>query len=618
MKTVNLVDLFHRQVVKGRDAVALRHRRDGLWHSISWKRWEELATAVASGLLSLGLEKGDTVALLARNSGSWLIADVGVLMAGGVPVPIPLGLTEEELAHVLQDSRARVVLVDCPYYLSKLMRAGAGKPLGFEKVLLLNDECIIPSGANKGDLLSLGDLFEKDLPSWLISFDEFLVYGDEQTPRFLSTLEALREADIRENDPALVIYTSGTTGVPKGVLLSHGNILFEIDRIGEVVPVDETDEQLLFLPLSHILGNVVYKTIFRTGSRLAIGEGVQRLLENTREINPTYMTAVPAFCEKLADRITALVRDDSDVPSFVFDWARRVRSTEAQTKHGLLSVRGALGMAKRVVAERVVLQDLRRVVGTRLRFMICGGAHLSPDVGRYLHTLGIPVLEGYGLTETTAATHVNRFDDPAYGTVGLPLRGVRCRIGDEGEVQVRGPNVMLGYLNDEEATKAAFTPDGWFRTGDLGTIDESGRLSVTGKAKNLIVTSSGRNIAPSKIEAHLRKSPLIKQAIVFGDNRPFLVALVVLDEAKVRERLGAQLDPAANIRALARDPEVFRVIEQEVETATRDLPRFSHVSRVAILPRDLGAERGELTETLKFRRDTIYANFSDLIDSFYV
>lgn len=616
MKTVNLVDLFHRQVVKGRDAVALRHRRDGLWNTISWLRWEELGTSVAAGLLSFGLEKGDSVALLARNSGSWMISDVGILMAGGVPVPVPLGLAEEELAHVLEDCNARVVICDCPYYLSKLMRACVAKPPGFDKVLLLNDECIIPSGPNKGDLLSLADLFEKDVPSWLVDFDEFLVYGEEQVPRFRATLEGLREADIRENDPALVVYTSGTTGIPKGVLLSHGNVLFEIDRISEIIPVDETDEQLLFLPLSHILGNVVYKTIFRTGSRLAVGEGVQRLLENTREINPTYMTAVPAFCEKLADRITAMVRDDSGMPSFVFDWARRVRSEE--NRHGLVSLRGAIGLAKRVVAERVVLQDLRRVVGTRMRFMICGGAHMSPDVGRYLHSLGIPVLEGYGLTETTAATHVNRLDDPRYGTVGLPLRGVRCRIADDGEVQVRGPNVMLGYLNDDAATQEALTDDGWFRTGDLGSIDAEGRLSVTGKAKDLIVTSSGRNLAPSKIEAHIRQSPLIKQAVVFGDNRPFLVALIVIDEARVRERLGAQLDPEANARALARDPEVFRVIEQEVEVATRDLPRFSHVARIAVLPRDLGPEHGEITQTLKLRRSTIYANFAELIESFYV
>lgn len=616
MKKDNLVRLFRRQSWKQRDAVAIRHRRDGLWQSISWKHWEDDATAVASGLLSLNVKPGDTVGLLSRNCGAWLVSEVGILMAGAVPVPIPIGLTEAELGHVVRDSRARTVLVDAPHNLVRLQRAVQGSDFPFEKVIVFDDEGIVPAGERKGDVYGLSELFPTGDPPWLVRFDEFLEYGREQQPRFHDELERLREAALCPEDPALVIYTSGTTGVPRGVVLSHGNLLFEIERLAEAIPIDETDEQLLFLPLSHILGNVVCKSAFLTGSRIAIGEGVPHLLENIREVNPTYMTTVPLFCEKLVERVSSIARERGLLGGLTFDWARSVSDT-GRRRRGASGLGGLLDKVQGAVAEQLVLKDLRRIMGSRLRFLISGGAHLSPGVGEFLHSIGIPVLEGYGLTETTAATHVNRPDAPEYGSVGLPLRGVDCRIAADGEIQVRGGNVMQGYFHDEAGTREVFTADGWFRTGDVGVMDETGRLTVTGKAKDLLVTSNGRNISPSKIESVLRHSPYVRQAVVFGDNRPFLVALVVLDEEATREFARGHAIEATDLAALARNPDVYRLIEQEIENRCRDLPAFERVRKFALLPRDLSAEAGEVTQTLKLRRDVIGKTYAALIESFY-
>jgi len=616
MKNDNLVRLFRRQAWKQRDAVAIRHRRDGLWQSVSWKHWEEQATCVAAGLMALGLKAGETVAVLSHNCGAWLVSDVGILMAGGVPVPVPVGLTEAELGHVVRDSRARLVLVDAPHNLVRLQRAVAGAELPFDKVVVFDDEGIVPAGERKGDVYGLVEIFPSGDPSWLVRFDEFLEYGGEQLPRFRDELDRLREGVLNRETPALVIYTSGTTGVPRGVQLSHGNLLFEIERLAEAVPIDENDEQLLFLPLSHILGNVVYKATFLTGSRIAIGEGVAHLLENIREVNPTYMTTVPLFCEKLVERISAVARERGLLGGLTFDWARSVSDT-GRRRRGSTGVGALFGKVQGAVAEQLVLKDLRRIMGSRLRFLISGGAHLSPVVGEFLHSIGIPVLEGYGLTETTAATHVNRPDTIDYGSVGLPLRGVECRIAPDGEIQVRGGNVMQGYFNDPGATAEAFTPDGWFRTGDVGLIDEAGHLTVTGKAKDLLVTSNGRNISPSKVEGVLRNSPFIRQAVVFGDNRAFLVALIVLDEEASREYARGRGIEAVDLAALARNPDIYRLIEQEIEGRCRDLPAFERVRKFALLPRDLSIEAGEVTQTMKLRRDVIGKTYAPLIESFY-
>ncbi len=616
MKNDNLVRLFRRQAWKQRDAIAIRHRRDGLWQTVSWKRWEDEATAVASGLMALGLKPGETVGVLSHNCGAWLVSDVGVLMAGGVPVPVPVGLTEAELGHVARDSRARIVLVDAPHNLVRLQRAVSGGDFPFDKVVVFDDEGIVPAGERKGDVVGLSELFPGGDPAWLVRFDEFLEYGREQLPRFHDELERLREAGLSAETPALVIYTSGTTGVPRGVVLSHGNLLFEIERLAEAVPIDENDEQLLFLPLSHILGNVVCKSAFLTGSRIAIGEGVPHLLENIREVNPTYMTTVPLFCEKLVERISAVARERGLLGGLTFDWARSVSDT-GRRRRGAKGFGGLLDKVQGAVAEQLVLKDLRRIMGSRLRFLISGGAHLSPEVGEFLGSIGIPVLEGYGLTETTAATHVNRPDAPVYGSVGTPLRGVECRIAPDGEIQVRGGNVMQGYFNDAGATAEAFTADGWFRTGDVGVMDQTGRLTVTGKAKDLLVTSNGRNISPSKVESVLRNSPFVRQAIVFGDNRPFLVALIVLDEEAAREFARSRAIDATDLASLARNPDVYRLVEQEVESRCRDLPAFERVRKFALLPRDLSTEAGEITQTMKLRRDVIGKAYASLIESFY-
>jgi len=616
MKKDNLVRLFRRQAWKQREAVAIRHRRDGLWQSISWKRWEDEATAVASGLLALGLKPGETVGLLSHNCGAWLVSEVGVLMAGGVPVPIPIGLTEAELGHVMTDSHARMVLVDAPHNLVRLQRAVAGAELPFDKVVVFDDEGIVPAGERKGDTYGLTELFPVGDPAWLVRYDEFLEYGREQLPRFQDEIDRLREATLTPETPALVIYTSGTTGVPRGVVLTHGNLLFEVERLAEAVPIDESDEQLLFLPLSHILGNVVCKSAFLTGSRIAIGEGFPHLLENIREVNPTYMTTVPLFCEKLVERISAVARERGLLGGVTFDWARSVSDTGRRRREtkGLGAI---FDKVQGAVAEQLVLKDLRRIMGSRLRFLISGGAHLSPAVGEFLGSIGIPVLEGYGLTETTAATHVNRPDAPEYGSVGLPLRGVECRIAADGEIQVRGGNVMQGYFHDEGATAEVFTPDGWFRTGDVGVMDEHGRLTVTGKAKDLLVTSNGRNIAPSKVESALRNSAYIRHAIVYGDNRPFLVALIVLDEEAAREYARTRAIDATDLPSLARNPDIYRLIEQEIDGRCRDLPAFERVRKFAILPRDLSGESGEITQTMKLRRDVIGKTYASLIESFY-
>jgi long-chain acyl-CoA synthetase len=616
MKPSNLSSLFHQQVRAQRDARALRHRRDGLWQTLTWTRWDELSSAIAAALVSLGVDAGDTVGILSRNSGAWLLTDIGVLKAGAVPTPFPLGMTQEDLTFVVKDSGARVVFVENPYYLQKLLTPYEGAEVPFDKVVLFENECTVPSGVQKGDTLLVSDLFKGSLPSWLVEFDDLLVHGDEQLTRYEERLVALRDRELGPSDPAMVCYTSGTTGLPKGVVLSHGSFLFEVERIAEVVPLGPRDEQLLFLPLSHILGNVTYKSILLTGSRLAIGAGFTRLLEDIREVNPTYLTGVPIFCEKLVERIKASMRGHRGVSGLVFDWARGVssRATQEREAGGLLSQIASRG--QQFVAEQLVTKEVSEIVGSRLRFLICGGAHLNPATGRFLESLGVHVLEGYGLTETTAASHLNRPGDVELGTVGPPLRGVECRVSPEGEIQLRGENLLLRYHNDPEGTAAAFTKDGWYRTGDVGSIRPDGRLVVTGKAKNLIVTSNGRNIPPMKIERLLLRSPFIRQAAVFGDNRPFLVALVVPELAAIHQALPGQHE-GSELHDVVIDDEVRRLLEEAIEENCRELPSFERVKGFALLPRDLTSEDGDVTATHKLRRGAIYNKYEALIEELY-
>jgi long-chain acyl-CoA synthetase len=618
MKAENLVSQFHSQAMRRGDAHAFRYKRGPKWHWVSWKRWREHAEAVAAALLSMGLEQGEPVGILSRNSGPGLILDLGILMAGGVPTPIPSGLAEAELKHVLGHAGARFLAVENPYRLRRLLTLHHGQ-MPFDKVILMEDQASVPDGDREAGALTLGEALGGLEPTWLVTFEEFLLHGEEQLERFGPRLDALQRHGLTPKSPAMLLYTSGTTGVPKGVLLSHGNFLFELERLQEALPIGAEDEQLLFLPLSHVLGQVVCKSIWFTGSRLALGEGVPHILDNIHDVDPTYVATVPSFLEKLVHRVNAMLREQGGLSTALFDWAcdvsRRQRTREARPES---LVETLVERGKFLVADQLVLKESRAVLGGRMRLLICGGAHLPRHVGEFLHSLGVTVVEGYGLTETTAATHLNRPEGPRFGTVGPALRGVECRLGPDGEVQIRGDNVMLGYHRDQAATREAFTEDGWLRTGDQGVLDADGVLTVTGKLKALIVLSNGRNVPPARVEDRLRRSPYLSQVLVFGDNRPYLVALVVLDEEKVRACARERHWSAATLEELVSSPDVFRLVERELEQQMRDLPEAERVKRFAILPRPLSVEEGELTETQKPRRDAVFHRHKALIDSFYL
>ena len=571
--------------------------RGGAIQGMSSKEVFERVRDLSLGLSAIGLSRRDRIAVISESRPEWMLTDLAVVTAGAVTVPVYPTLSAAQARYILQDCGARIAVVSTRAQLEKIQEVRHQLP-SLEAVVVMEAE----SGTSSPSVLTLDEL------------------ANRGHARMTSAWGAGREfrdgaREVRPEDLATIIYTSGTTGEPKGVMLTHGSLVANMYAGAEALDVQQDDVALSFLPLSHAFERMVTYVYLLRGVTLVFAESLDTIARDVGAVRPTIFTGVPRVYEKLQARIVEKGQSGSAAKAALFRWAVRVAMARGRTvlrgkqPGPLLSLKAAL-------ADRLVFSKIRGGVGGRLRYLVSGSAPLPVAVAEFFYGVGLRIIEGYGLTETAPILTVNPPAAPRAGTVGKAVAGVELRIAADGEILARGPNVMSGYFNKPEAT-ADVISDGWFHTGDIGTIDADGYLAITDRKKDLLVTSGGKKIAPQPIENVLKQSPLVAEAVVLGDRRKYAAALIVPEFAALERRLKDLGRPPADRPELVKRPDVVALYQEIVDGLNRDLSQFERVKRIAILPREFSMESGELTPSLKVKRKVVEEKWRDQIEALY-
>jgi len=568
-------------------------KRDGAWQEISWQELRDIVRHVARGLLTLDLQAGDRVAILSDSRAEWVQCDLGIMAAAGITVPIYASSTPDQAAYILQNSGATAMFIDTSAQLDKILAVRDQVPTLKHIVMIVDN----PPGDDES-ILTLADLIQR---------------GRDDADQ-----EAVLEERLQGLTPqheATYVYTSGTTGPPKGVVQTHGNHLFMMESGSAVADIGEGDVNLLFLPLAHSFARFESFLGFYQGWTTAFAESIEALSQNMREVRPMLVLSVPRVYEKVYASVQAGAAG-SAVKQAIFNWCvgvgRQASRLQQQGQPLPLGLR-----LKQGLAHRLVFHKLHDALGGRLRYFVSGGAPLAREIAEFFHAAGLLILEGYGLTETCPALTANRHDNYRFGTVGLALPGVELRLDDDGEIQARGPNIARGYYQRPEATAEVFLDDGWFATGDIGEIDADGFLRITDRKKDLLVTAGGKNVAPQNIENLLKGDPLISQAMVYGDRRPFLTAVLTLDmeaATSYARELGISGETAAE---LADNPQVRTLLEGRVERVNQRLAPYETIKKFVIAREDFTEASNELTPTLKVKRQVVTQKYQEELDALY-
>lgn len=590
-------ELIKKNAVKFADLTALRYKKESQWVSLSYANFYERILMTARGLRKVGVCAGDRVAIFSENRAGWVIADLGIQAIRGISVPIYATNTPEQAAYVLNHAGCKVVFVSSRMQYNKLLKIRDQIPevetvIAFERFL--------------GDKsLPVHTLYQLSEISHSIS-------GEERE-------ELEGEIDqIKSEDLVTVIYTSGTTGVPKGVMLTHHNVVFDawygMKMLGGLNPGEVF---LSFLPLSHILERTAgYYAPLMSGCTMAFAESVEKVVENIVEVRPTAMVSVPRLFEKIYSRIYENVHLSSPLKKRMFHWAVEVGRDYVYKRYIHKQPLGLTGIRFQL-ADRLVFSKIRQRFGGRLRFFLSGGAPLDKTINEFLWIIGIPTFEGYGLTESSPAVTLNSPGFIRFGSVGKTLEFTEVRLEDDGELLVRGPQIMRGYYRDEEAT-AATIQDGWLRTGDIARIDEDGYVFIIDRKKELIVTAGGKNIAPQPLENELKLDKFISQAFVFGDRKAYLVALVTANIERLIEFAQQEKIDYIDLEELASSAKVHKLFSERISLVNEKLPPYETIKKFVVLARDFSVEGGELTPTLKLRRKVIYEKHKDKIERLYL
>ena len=585
-----LPGIFRRTVQKAGSRPYLGEKVDGAFRFQTYAEVQEKVHRFACALIELGLEPGDRVANFSNNRPEWPMTDLGSAHAGCVHVPIYSTMNQGDLGYILQDSGARVVVVARQEHYDKVRAVEKDCP-DLQHVVVI-EPCTGPS--------------TKRLWTW----QELLDLGAAHLERHASEMEK-RIAALRASDVCSLVYTSGTTGRPKGAMLMHGNFASNSASVARWIEASPEDVELSFLPLSHVFERAAYYVVTTGGGSIGYARSIDTVAEDMLLLRPTFIPSVPRLFEKIHARV---LEQSHGAKGAILAWALGVGKAFREAR-----IQGrvpAFLKVQHALAHKLVFSKIHARTGGRVRCFFSGGAPLRRDVGEFFLNAGFTIVEGYGMTETSPVLSVNPLGEPRVGTVGRILPGVEVRIADDGEILARGPNVMRGYFNRPEATAEVLEPDGWMHTGDVGRFDADGYLVITDRKKELLVLSNGKNVAPQPLEQQLKASPWIEQAVVIGDNRNFVSALLVPVFQRLEEWAREQGLPEDRA-ALAGHEKVKALLMGEVETACREFSNFEKVKKIAILTRELSMDHGELTPTLKVKRRVVNERFSREIEEMY-
>ncbi|MFF3498048.1 AMP-dependent synthetase/ligase [Streptomyces sp. NPDC003247] len=608
----SVAGLFLERVAATPDAEAYRYPVPGPagqgpddWKSLSWAQSAERVYAIAAGLIELGVRPEQRVALASSTRIEWILADLGIMCAGAATTTVYPQTNAEESAYILSDSESRVLIAEDAAQLAKAVEKRAELP-DLTHVVVVD-----PAG-----------LESVETADWILTLDELEKRGAarlEQDPRLIEE----RVGAITRDQLATLIYTSGTTGRPKGVRLPHDNWSYMAKAIAATGLVTADDVQYLWLPLAHVFGKVLTSGQIEAGHVTAVDGRVDKIIENLPVVQPTYMAAVPRIFEKVYNGVAAKARAGGAAKYKIFQWAAEVAREYAKVaqdnfrRTGTASVPFGLG-AKHKVADALVYAKIREAFGGNLRACVSGSAALAPEIGFFFSGAGIHILEGYGLTESSAASFVNPGEAYRTGTVGKPLPGTEVRIADDGEILLRGPGVMEGYHGLPEKTAEVLEADGWFHTGDIGELSPDGYLRITDRKKDLIKTSGGKYIAPAEVEGQFKAvCPYVSNILVHGADRNFCTALIALDEPSIlawAEENGLGGKTYAQVVAA---PETVALVDGYVQQLNAGLQRWQTIKKFRLLPRDLDVEHGEITPSLKLKRPVVEREYKQLIDEMY-
>ncbi|TVQ89908.1 MAG: long-chain fatty acid--CoA ligase [Deltaproteobacteria bacterium] len=589
-------DMWHYRVrsTPNADAVFLKDP-DGTWRTLSWSEAGDQVRRVANGLLAQGLKAEERICILCNTRWEWIVADLAIMCAGGATTTIYPSNTPKECAYIIGDCDAVAVVVENDEQAAKLLEVRDEIP-NVRRVYVID-------GTPSED-------------GWIVTLATLASEGDAFAEGHPDTYDEVSSA-IGPERLATLIYTSGTTGVPKGVMITHDSWVFEseaIDKMGFITPADK---QFLFLPLAHVFAKIMQVIFIRLGVPTAIDGNLDALIDNLAVQQPTWMGAVPRVFEKAYAKIVSNAREAGGAKLALFNWAvntgREVSKLKqrGQNPTGFLKLRAQL-------ADRLVFSKVRAVFGGRLRFLVSGGAPLAPEIAEFFHACGILVLEGYGMTESTAATCVNTPDDFQFGTVGRPIPGASVRIADDGEILIHGRGVMRGYHGLPEATAEALDDEGWLHSGDLGQILPTGHLKITGRKKDLIITAGGKNIGPAHFQNLLKaRSPWVSQVLMHGDRRPYCVALVTINEEAVAKWAADQGLSFADYADLSSKIEVKALVQADVDAINKELPSYETVKKIALCPEDWTTDNGFLTPSMKVKRAIVETHYQDLLNGLY-
>jgi len=592
--------MFKNAVAQRGDAVFMRQKKLGIWREWTWNQTAQAVREIGNGLLALGFGAGDCASIASNTIVEWVLADLAVLSCGGVSNGIYPTDAAAQVQYLCEDSRTRILFVEDEEQLDKALEVRAGLE-HLAKIVVFDTEGL--RGFHDEGVVDLGRLRE---------------LGREYATRHPSELDARIQA-CRPEHLAILVYTSGTTGKPKGAMHSHAGLVYTARGYNLIVAQDESDERMCFLPLCHIAERMggEYFAIY-TGSKLNFVENPETVPENVREIAPTVFTAVPRVWEKFYSGITIALRESGRVQQLAYAWSIGVGVGIANKVLAGRPV-GAWQKLQFRIARWLALDNVRKLIGIhRARFCVTGAAPISPDLVRWYLALGVPMAEVWGMTETCGASTCTPAQRIKPGTIGLacPYNEVRLDPATN-ELLVRGPNVFMGYLNLPEKTAETITPDGWLHTGDVGTVDADGYFRITDRMKDIIITAGGKNVTPSELENELKFSPYITDAVVVGDKRPYLTAIVMIDQENVEKFAQDRDIPFSNYTSLTRAAEVQELIGVEVARVNRRFARVEQIKKFWLLDTQLSAEDDELTPTMKLKRKLVENKYAEKIDAMY-